>query len=142
MCHTTHVTPPLPRIRLAPGKSTFEQIVFAATKAFVSGELSQGEAFPSVRALAADLKIHPNTAHKVIQHLIQEGWLEVRPGIGTTVASPPKARITDRQRLVKAEADQLVVSARRMGASLGEVLSAVEASWKETQNLRAVNDGD
>ncbi|MEP7314588.1 MAG: GntR family transcriptional regulator [Pseudomonadota bacterium] len=129
------------KVRIVPGKSAFEQIVYAATRAFVSGELAHGEAFPSVRALAADLKVHPNTAHKVIQHLIQEGWLEVRPGIGTTVATPPRTRAPDRHRLVKAEVDQLVVSARRMGASLGEIIEAVEESWKETQNLRAVNDG-
>jgi hypothetical protein len=47
-------------------------------------------------------RIHPNTAHKVIQHLIQERWLEVRPGIGTAVAQQPKAR-ADRQRLLKDE---------------------------------------
>ena len=81
MCHSSNVTPF--KIKLNPGQSIFEQIVFGATKAFVSGELPPGTPFPSVRALAADLRIHPNTAHKVIQHLIQERWLEVRPGIGT-----------------------------------------------------------
>jgi GntR family transcriptional regulator len=126
------------KIKLNPGQSIFDQVVFAATKAFVSGELQPGQPFPSVRALAADLKIHPNTAHKVIQHLIQERWLEVRPGIGTAVAQLPKARSGDRQRLLKEEVDQLVVEARRVGASLEEVLDAIEANWKSTQTLKAV----
>ena len=51
---------------MQPGQSIFDQVVFAAVKAFISGEFQPGQAFPSVRALAAELKIHPNTAHKVV----------------------------------------------------------------------------
>jgi GntR family transcriptional regulator len=138
VCHSISVTPF--KIKLNPGQSIFDQVVFAATKAFVSGELQPGQPFPSVRALAADVKIHPNTAHKVIQHLIQERWLEVRPGIGTAVAELPKARPGDRQRLLKEEVDQLVVEARRVGASLDDVLAAIEANWKSTQVLKAVGN--
>jgi len=86
------------RFTLQPGQSIFDQVVFAAAKAFVSGEFQPGQAFPSVRALAADLKIHPNTAHKVVQHLFQERWLESRPGIGTVVAARPEVRAGDRKR--------------------------------------------
>jgi GntR family transcriptional regulator len=118
------------RITITPGQSIFDQVVFAATKAFVSGALRPGQPFPSVRALAADLKIHPNTAHKVVQHLIQERWLEVRPGIGTVVAEAPEARAGDRQRLLEREVDELVVEAKRVGLALPEVMKAVEARWK------------
>jgi len=132
MCHSVTVTPF--KITLVPGKSIFDQIVFATTKAILGGALRPGEAFPSVRTLAMDLKIHPNTAHKVIQHLIQERWLEVRPGIGTVVAEPPKARAGDRKRLMKEEVDQLVVEAKRVGAGLDEVIEAIEARWKSMHN--------
>jgi len=128
MCHSSSVTPF--RLTLAPGKSIFDQVVFAATRAILSGALQPGQNFASVRSLAADLKIHPNTAHKVIQHLIQERWLEVRPGIGTVVAEPPKARPGDRQRLLKEEIEQLVVEAKRVGADLDEVIDAIKAGWK------------
>ena len=129
MCHSTTVTPF--KLTLTPGKSIFDQVVFAATRAILSGSLQPGQGFPSVRALAADLKIHPNTAHKVIQHLIQERWLEARPGIGTVVAETPKARPGDRQRLLKDEVEQLVVEARRVGADLEAVLDAIRAGWKD-----------
>ena len=127
MCHSTSVT--LFNLILAPGQSIFDQVVFAATKAFVSGALRPGDKFPSVRALAVDLKIHPNTAHKVVQHLIQERWLEVRPGVGTVVAEPPQARAGDKQRLLGAEIEALVVEARRVGLNLGEVTTAIEQKW-------------
>jgi len=91
------------------------------------------QAFPSVRALAAEFKIHPNTAHKVVQHLIQERWLEVRPGIGTVVAEPPEARAGDRKRLLRQEVEQLVVEAKRVGLELGEVVEAVEAQWAKLE---------
>ena len=129
MCHIINVTPF--RLVLVPGESIFDQVVFAATRAILSGALPPGQPFPSVRALAADLKIHPNTAHKVIQHLIQERWLEARPGIGTVVAEPPAARPGDRQRLLEDEVGKLVVEARRVGASLDEVLAAIRAGWKD-----------
>jgi GntR family transcriptional regulator len=127
-CHSTRMT--LLRFTLRPGQSIFEQVVFAAVKAFVSGEFQPGQAVPSVRALAADLKIHPNTAHKVIQYLIQERWLESRPGIGTVVAGQPEVRSGDRKRLLKDEVEQLVVEAKRVGVELQDLLETIEAQWK------------
>jgi GntR family transcriptional regulator len=99
------------KVKFNPGESLFDQVVFAATKAILAGELKPGEPFPSVRALALDLKIHPNTAHKVVQHLIQDRWLMSQPGVGTLVAAPPKARAGDRKRLLEDEVEKLVVEA-------------------------------
>jgi len=125
------------RFTLQPGSSIFDQVVFAATKAFVSGEFQPGQAFPSVRALAADMKIHPNTAHKVVQHLIQERWLEVQPGIGTVVATRPAARAGDRQRLLQHEVEQLVVEALRVGVELDDVIDALETRWAKLAGSRS-----
>lgn len=123
------------RIQLRPGQSIFDQVVFAAKKTFLSGEFCPGQAFPSVRSLAVELKIHPNTAHKVIQHLIQERWLEVRPGIGTIVAKTPPPRPGDKQRLLKQEVEQLVVEAKRVGIELQDIMDAIEARWAEMERL-------
>lgn len=128
MCHINDVTL---RISLQPGQSIFDQVVFAAKKAFISGEYLPGQPFPSVRALAADLKIHPNTAHKIVQHLIQERWLEAHPGIGTIVAEPPHARPGDRRRLLQNEIEQLVVEGKRLGLDLQEIINAVATHWSK-----------
>ena len=127
MCHSVYMT--LLRFQLRPGQSIFDQVVFAAKKAFVSGEYQPGQVFPSVRTLAAELKIHPNTAHKIIQFLIREQWLEVHPGIGTVVAKPPEARPGDRKRLLHGEVEQLVVEAKRVGVQLKDVVDAVAERW-------------
>jgi GntR family transcriptional regulator len=134
MCHITDVTPF--RLNLVPGKSIFDQVVFAVTRAALGGALVPGQPFPSVRALAADLKIHPNTAHKVIQYLIHEGWLESRPGIGTVVGQVPTAHASERKRLLREEVEQLVVEATRVGADLEEVLEAIRTRWKSLNSPR------
>jgi GntR family transcriptional regulator len=117
------------RFSLRPGESIFDQVVYAAKRAFISGEYLPGQPFPSVRTLAAGLKIHPNTAHKVVQHLIQERLLEAKPGVGTVVARLPEPRAGDRKRLLQQEVEQLVVEAKRVGLELPEVMDAVSMQW-------------
>ena len=127
MCHICAVT--LLKLSLRPGESIFDQLVFASKKAFISGELQPGQVFPSIRSLAAEFKIHPNTAHKAVQHLIRERWLEVRPGIGTVVSEMPRARPGDRERLLQREIEQLVVEARRVELDLDELMQAIQDQW-------------
>jgi GntR family transcriptional regulator len=117
------------RLSLRPGESIFDQLVFAIKRAFISGELQPGQAFPSVRTLAIEFKIHPNTAHRVVQHLINERWLEARPGIGTVVAEIPEPRAGERKRLLQREVEQLVVEAKRLDLNLSEVVQAIQDQW-------------
>jgi GntR family transcriptional regulator len=126
-------------LRLYPGASIFDQLVFAAKKAFISGEFLPGQAFPSVRSLAAEFKIHPNTAHKAVQHLIQERWLEVHPGIGTVVAEIPEPRAGDRRRLLGHEVEQLVVEAKRLALDIDDVLQAIQDRWTKLEMPQEVN---
>jgi GntR family transcriptional regulator len=126
------------RFVLRPGESIFDQVVYAAKKAFISGEFAPGQPFPSVRTLAAELKIHPNTAHRVIQHLIQERWLEARPGVGTTVAKPPAASAADRKRLLQGDVEQLVVEAKRVGLEVEDLIEAIRAQWEKLQKRELV----
>jgi GntR family transcriptional regulator len=126
------------KVKFSPGQSIFDQVCFGAIRSILAGDLKPGEAFPSVRSLAVDLKIHPNTAHKVVQHLIQERWLMSQPGVGTVVAQAPKARAGDRKRLLEDEVEKLVVEAVRVGATLDEVQQAVETTWRDVRGLKAV----
>lgn len=118
------------RVAFRPGVSLFEQVVYAAKRAVVSGQMRAGDSFPSVRALSKELKINPNTAHKVVTQLIAEGLLEVRVGVGTVVATPPASTASERSRLLKDELEQLVVEAKKLGMDLEAVLNAVTQHWK------------
>lgn len=118
-------------IVLTSGQSPYRQIVYAATKAVVSGELNPGDAFPSVRELSLALKINPNTAQKVIAELVRDGILEVRPGIGTIVAVARRASAAERRELLSKEVEQLLVEAKRLGLNKNEVEKAVTSRWSQ-----------
>jgi GntR family transcriptional regulator len=118
------------RCVLIAGTPVHEQVGFAARKAIVSGKLRPGDAFPSVRALSRAMKIHANTAQKVIGQLTAEGLLEVRPGIGTVVCQRPVAARTDRARLLGRDVEQLAVGAMQLGLTLEELQSAIATCWR------------
>lgn len=118
------------RLTFQPGVSLYEQVVYAAKKALISGQMRAGDPFPSVRALSKDLKINPNTAHKVVTHLIAEGVLEVRAGIGTVVADPPESTRAERKQLLEGEIEHLVVEAKKLGLEVDQVVDAVTDHWK------------
>jgi GntR family transcriptional regulator len=83
-----------------------------------------------VRALSKELKINPNTAHKIVTHLIGEGLLEPRPGIGTVVSALPDATRQQRTELLGREIEELVVEAKRLGIELTQMLDAIAAHWQ------------
>ncbi len=122
------------RVELVPGEPVYEQVVFAAKKAILAGRLQPGDAFPSVRLLAKAVKIHANTAQKVIAELVGEGLLEVRPGIGTVVTTGANISKRERGKLLHREVESLVVEALRLGMQREELLAAVEAGWHALSN--------
>lgn len=116
---------------LRPGESPYRQIVYAATRAVVAGELAPGSSFPSVRELSQALKINPNTAHKVVAQLVRDGMLEVLPGVGTVVAETRRSSPEERRLLLSEAVEHLVVEAKRLGLDRDDVLGAVAARWTE-----------
>ena len=119
-------------IALRPGIPIYEQVVYAVTRAVVTDQLRAGDPFPSVRTLSQELRINPNTAHRIVAALIDDGLLVVRPGIGTVVSQNRQTGGAARRALLEDEAERLVVDARRHGLSLGELLAAVRRHWSRT----------
>jgi GntR family transcriptional regulator len=73
------------------------QIVDGVRRAVATGELAPGAQLPSVRGLALQLSINPNTVAKAYAELTAEGWLESRQGLGLYVA-PPRQRLSEDER--------------------------------------------
>lgn len=124
------------RVNFRAGASLFEQVVYASIRAMVSGQLRPGDAYPSVRTLSRELKINPNTAHKVVAYLVNGGYLETRPGIGTVVTAIPDASRRERAELLGQEIEELVVEAKRLGLSTEEVLGAIRMHWERLSDGR------
>ena len=76
------------RFDIQPGTKSpiYRQIVDRVRLAVSTGEAEAGEALPSVRALAEQLVVNPNTVAKAYAELGREGFVETRPGKGVFVA--------------------------------------------------------
>jgi GntR family transcriptional regulator len=134
-CNKNYITRVIPfRVVFQSGAPAHEQVAFAAKKAIISGKLRPGDPFPSVRTLSKAVKIHFNTAQKVIAQLQQEGLLEVRPGIGTVVAQRPPAGRAERGRLLARDVEQLTVEAIKLGVGLPELQEQVAEQWRRLQS--------
>ncbi len=117
-------------ISLRAGLPIHDQVVYAVTRAIVTGQLAPGDAFPSVRALSQELGINPNTAHKIVATLTGEGLLAVRPGVGTVIS---EAATGGRQAMPDDEIERLVIQARRAGLTLQDLLAAVRRHWTSSR---------
>ncbi|MCA9322030.1 MAG: GntR family transcriptional regulator [Planctomycetes bacterium] len=85
--------------------SVSEQIARQLRARIAGDELGEGERLPSVRALATELLVNPNTVAKVYRELEQAGLVVTRPGSGVSVA--PKAQIVARDALRRDLVDRL-----------------------------------
>ena len=117
-------------IEIKPGLPIAEQIQFAAKKAVVMGQLRVGDKFPSVRQLSQELRVNPNTAHKVIAALVAEGVLVTTPAVGSVVAPQVNGNRRDRAELLGPELERAIVEAKKLGLSLDDVESAIAAHWR------------
>ena len=115
---------------IRPGRPLHDQVVFAVTKAVITGQLAAGDSFPSVRALSQELAINPNTAQKIVATLIERGLLEPRPGIGTIVATWKPSASPARRAAMASQVERLVVEAKQLALSLSDVLDAIRRAWK------------
>jgi GntR family transcriptional regulator len=123
---------PAPRIRVDPTLPTpiWSQIEEAVRYLVASGALRPGDALPSVRDLAREQRINPNTVAKAYQRLVEGGILETRRGEGTFVAErPPSMPAAEKARLLREGATRFSTLAVNLGATQAEAVSALQAAW-------------
>jgi GntR family transcriptional regulator len=118
-------------VELKPGLPVAEQIAYAVRKAVVAGQLRPGDKFPSVRVLSQELRVNPNTAHKVTAALGAEGVLVTTPAVGSIVAEREAGGKKEKTELLGAEVEWLVVEAKKLGLDLEDVQAAVAAHWRK-----------
>ena len=101
----------------------YEQIRSQLALLIDEGSLSFGEKLPTVRQLAADLRLAPGTVGRAYSELESQGLIESKRGAGTRVI----ARAEAAPQLEGAAA--LVAAARTAGLSLDDALRAVRRAW-------------
>ena len=97
--------------------------------AIAAGRLHPGDQLPTVRQLAVDLRVNPNTVARVYGDLERRGVLETRRGVGSFVsATPAQARPPDEhQRRLRAFVTRLLADADAAGFSIDDVTAALRA---------------
>ena len=116
----------------ASGKPIYEQITAQIKNSILSGELQEGEALPSMRALAKDLRISVITTKRAYDELEQEGFLYAVPAKGFFVAAK-NTELLREENLKKIEAH--LTEAVRLVAPCGltkqELTEMLELLWEE-----------
>ena len=119
------------RIDNASGRAVYQQIIDQIKRDIALGRLIKDEKLPTVRQLAGQLAINPNTIAKAYRQLEQEGIIVTKPGAGAFVASLDSSLSKAvKKRVVCEELERIVVEAFHMqidGPTLAEWFgSAVE----------------
>src|SRR6516162_760571 len=111
------------------GVPIYRQIQDQVRYGITSRSLRPGEQLPTVRALAVELCVNPNTVIKAYTELEREGILTTEQGSGTFVAPQPPAPLTDGQRQAKLDSlcSEFLAQAARYGFSSEDVIGAVQA---------------
>ena len=107
----------------------YAQIVAQARAAVAGGGLRPGDALPSVRQLAGELRVNPNTVAQAYRELEREGLAYVQRGQGTFVADlGPRRREEERARVARALVDRMLDEAFRLGLTAAELRDTVDAA--------------
>lgn len=108
------------------GVPIYVQIETQVKNAVAAGALKRDQALPSVRKLAAELGVNPNTVARAYQELERDGVIGTVPGGGTYVAdSAPRFLKSERMRRLQPYARQIAVEGTQLGLSDEEIIKAV-----------------
>ena len=109
------------------GVPIYLQIETQVKNAIAAGALKAEQALPSVRKLAAELGINPNTAARAYQNLERDGIISAVPGGGTYVAdSVPRFLKSEKLRRLQPYARQIAVEGVQLCLADEDILKTVQ----------------
>jgi len=123
------------RVQPGTGNPIYLQIESQVKHAIAAGALKLDDALPSVRKLAAELRINPNTVARAYQNLERDGILRTVPGGGCYVSSQsPGLMKSEKLRRLRPMATQLAVEARQLRLARAELLQLLENSYDDLES--------
>ena len=131
------------QINFKSGMPIYLQLVDQVKVAAASGALRVGEALPSIRPLAEELRVNRNTVAKAYSELENLGIVETQPGRGCFLKSNNGALRKDvRRKLLVAEIDQALVQAHHLQVSRKELLELIQERLEAFENKRRANENN
>ena len=108
----------------------WRQIEEGMRRMIALGALKPGDTVPSVRDLAQQLRVNPNTVARAYQRLTEHGVFAVRRGEGTFVADEPsQPKRSERNEVLRDASVRYASSAIAIGASLGDAVDELNTSY-------------
>lgn len=108
----------------------WRQIEEGVRRLIAVGTLPPGTPVPSVRDLARDLRVNPNTVSRAYQRLTEAGVLSVKRGEGTFVADEPaQLKKSERNELLRDGAARYASAAISVGADFDEAAAELESAY-------------
>jgi GntR family transcriptional regulator len=129
------------QVNFKSGKPVYLQLVDQIKAAAASGALQSGEALPSIRPLAEELRVNRNTIAKAYGELESQGVIETLPGKGCFLKdnnSPLKKDV--RRKMLIEEIDQAVVAAHHLQVPRGEFLDLIRDRLDVLAEKKRAND--
>lgn len=110
----------------------YQQLRDHTVARILAGELSEGEALPSVRQLAVELQINPITVSRAYQLLVDEELVEKRRGLGMFVMQGARKQLlnSEREQFLKQELPKTLERARQLGIDTDALLQHIKDSTK------------
>ena len=131
------------RISASSGVPVYLQLEQQIKQAIASGLLHSGDALPSTRRAAAELRINPNTVARAFQNLEREGVIRTVPGGGTFVASEaslsPGLLKAEKLRRLRPLAQQFAVEAAQLRLSAEDTHKLLDAALEDLTRKSRVN---
>jgi GntR family transcriptional regulator len=125
-------------INPSSGVPIYLQIENQVKHYIASGALKPGEALPSVRQVAADLRVNPNTVARAYQNLERDGLLRTVPGGRTYVAENPAGLLkSEKIRRLRPHARQIAVEGSQLRLDPEDIINLVE---QELEALEVANE--
>jgi len=109
----------------------YEQLVEQLRRQLFLGIVEAGQALPSVRQLATELGINPNTIQKAYRRMEAEGMILSIPGKGSFVSDDLAELLKKQRKDQQTQLGQMLHACRETGVSKDEILQMVEAVYKE-----------
>jgi len=129
------------QINYKSGKPVYLQIVDQIKAAAASGALRPGEALPSIRPLAEEIRVNRNTVAKAYSELESQGVIETLPGRGCFLRENQSALRKDaRRKLLIADVDQAIVQAHHLQVPRDELLALIQERLEALDGRRRAHD--
>ncbi len=111
-------------------KPIYEQLVESVKTSVVKGFMKPDEPLPSVRQLAGELAINPNTIQKAYAELERQGIVYSVPGKGSFVSSDIKEVKDAHKNEILSQIEELAEHAREGGISKEEIIDTINKLWR------------